>query len=316
MVPPMHLDNDGHRRGDRYIGPKKFSKEEGKMNLKKTFLVAALSAGSIGTGGALVACNSDPFDVTIGTINWGVVQSNGSLSQDVEMYPYSSYTVRYTFSYEISRDNSGDIKFRVQMEYGNVSVIEGSVNLVNTGQYTELNFTDSSGQGNKRATYDFSAPDKAGETRTATIDINYEAKSFGNTSTVLTISNMEAENVRIRGQGADGVVKGFTVNKIKIDTPVLTYNQVDSSLSWKHVEGASVYTIHVSDKDVTDGSESTFPYSVPENTSVGTQLDLPITNYPSTFLSGHTYYVSLEAGTSDVNYSSSDRSTAVTVSIS
>jgi hypothetical protein len=277
--------------------------------IKNWSMLAALGF-SMMTG--LTACNKKKPIVTISQITWGFVSAEtGSLSQNVTLYPYTTYKLRYNFSLSVDSNLSSNVKLQMVAEYGNVAVVSGSIDEGN-GTLTELSFTDANGNQNRKATMSVTLPKVANQSVSSYIAINYEAKTFGTTTTSLNFTG--AEGCELSGQGQDGITKGLQVNKIKLNEPSASYNNSTKVLQWRHVGGATSYKISLDGTFANDISNNQVIVNVPSEAQAGDPISYDMSEIPA--LADHQAHLArVKAYSTNVNYDESDFSEAVSVQI-
>lgn len=272
-----------------------------------------LPVACLGMVAGLTSCGEAKPVVTISQISWGFVDDDTKqLTQDITLYPEHLYQLRYSFSLSINKDVSEAFTLGLVVEYGNVDVIDGTLNVAN-GSFQPIDFVDTEGNNNRKGTMSITLPKTAGQFYSSGISLNYRAKQFGSTNTRLNFDNT-SNKYDLDGEGKDGITKGLDINKIKLVTPSASFNNSTGVLQWRQVDKATSYKISIDGTFANDISNNQIIVNVPSETLAGDPISYDLSNVPA--LSDHqAHLVRVKAYSSNINYDESNFSEGVSVQI-
>ena len=286
--------------------------------LKKTLIRVLTLAVVLSTVFAAVGCDKDDediperfgegtSDVEIAHFDYGFIEEenykdrettvadttkNQKLKVDTVYYCLMEFDV-------IARNlNDGTSLMNVLVKFDNLGVANGTTEEAGTGNMTEMTFTDAgTGTDSKISTLAYKIPSDPDKSKKIKILVRMLPVSIGESHISVSFEPKEFGEFKVLGD--DGVTKNLTVERVKIEAPVIEVDRESLKVKWKHVKHADYYVIYFGEKSIklTDFDA--------QYTSVGTALEFDLSQFAS-IVDYNVGTVKIQACSNSTNFQRSD----------
>lgn len=270
--------------------------------------------------GLLSACGTDPdyptrsLTTEISGIEYGFVETTGQGDPDldaaqkyVDLRVDTVYYLFFRFSLTPRTTNYGGHTVGSTIVFEKIDVLNGRMEEVGSGDFSELIFTDDMGETSKRTEVTFTVPSQKEEVKTIEILLRLTPVQAGQSYVKLSFAS---ENSGLTGDGRDGQTINVAVDRIELSAPELSV-EGGASLTFPQVKNADYYKLIVDGETLTvDGRE----YILEADPAVAAGRPVTFSKL-SELLGTGTHRVRVQAFARNANYLTSAPSNEVTVTL-
>lgn len=236
------------------------------------------------------------------------------LSKRTVLNADTEYCLFINFTLTSARNNDGQSLLKVIFTFDALNVMNGTIEDVSTGYIEDMTFQDAqTGNIGKTTTLSFKVPPLSAEPKYIEMIVRLKPVTVGESHIMFGYEYDAGGAYKVLG--TDGKTTNLKIQKVKIDTPVLEYDDTLGVISWTHVKNADYYCFYETGYSAPIlGFLSDEPYYFDaSNNSVGSPLAISIEYLD---LSRGTHLISVKAFTNNTaNVDNSDNSGHVTVRV-
>ena len=190
--------------------------------------------------------NTNIPSIEIGKVDWTIryIDSDGmitpvtgsSLSID------KNYTLELKFSITANADNDGTQMIDTILSFADIEILNGNIKEAETGkQAVQTTINSDTGATRKDITLSFKVPEQKDVQKEITILVGLDPMDTADNSQ-MTVS-FASDDARITGNGADGILRSFSIEAVSLAAPSLFLN--GTSLMFNHVKNTTYYRMVV-----------------------------------------------------------------------
>lgn len=226
----------------------------------------------------------------------------------------TEYCLFINFTLTSAKNNDGQSILDVIFTFDALNVMNGTMEDVSTGEIVEMTFVDAAtGNMGKTTRLSFKVPPLSSEPKDIEMIVRLKPVTVGESHIIFGYEYNAGGDYKVLG--TDGKTTNLKIQKVKIDTPKLEYDDTLAIISWTHVKNADYYCFYETGySDPILGFLSDDPYYFDaSNNSVGSSLAISIEYLD---LSRGTHLISIKAMSNNSNnVDNSDNSNYVTVRV-
>lgn len=287
-----------------------------KISLFLVFILAlCLSAAGCSNKTTAGGSATGSSDIEIGGLTFGFVRAEDYDPETFEIENAAQWTTLdvdteyylfLTLNIQARRDNDGQSLLNIKITFDALNILEGTMEDVSTGMIETMTFQDANtGNTAKSTTVSFKIPSLSSQPKTINMIVSLQPVTVGQSHIIIGYDYDAPSEYRLLGD--DGYTKNLTIQRVKIDAPVLETTEM-GDLTWKHVKNADYYCIFESgNQDPLTDENGDVIYVRADNTAVGSQMIFNVGQY----ISGYHMLV-IRAFSNSENILSSDNSNIVT----
>lgn len=196
--------------------------------------------------------------ITINRMEYGIVDDpikgiENAIPGTAALKAGNEYYLLIDVNYAPNFDSNGKLIISSELTLFNVDVIDGFLEEANTGEASQLNFRSDDDHEAQISTFDFKIPANADSERSMMIKVRIVPNFKTNTSAkqycqirlnVRCEKERNNKDIEIIDEKGNGRAFAISVEKAKIDEPVISYTEEDG-LSWTAVSNAYAYEVLV-----------------------------------------------------------------------
>ncbi len=230
--------------------------------------------------------------------------SSSNLGQLATLRVDTNYLLEITFFVTALTNNDGEETFNIEIKLDDVSILDGQVEEVGSGSFSQTLFKNNSGGQGRKINVAFTLPETFNEVKEIKMLVNLTPIKHGLSKISVSFNSLDATLT-----GYDGFSKSITINQVKLPTSTIAFSQSDKVLSWTHVQKADYYKIFVDDQVLkSGGKEVIIDGSIYGSTA--SQINCKLSNYIE---GSHT--IKVQAFSNNSSYTASNFSNELSVII-